>query len=288
MRPLLGALAGAGALGLLAAHHRLLRSPLPQTTGELRVDGLDAPVTIARDALGVPRVSARSREDLAFGQGFAVGQDRLFQLEFFRRAASGRVAEFAGEEGLLIDRVMRTFGFRQCAEREAAALDRPTRELLEAYGHGVDAAVAAARALPLELQLLRIEPGPWTPVDSLVVGKLLALGFSTNMEAELFRADLIQRVGIDRAGRLEPLYPQGHPVAARPGTPFSGDALGLAEQLADVREALGLGAQAAGSNNWVVSGDRSVTGKPLLAGDPHITAAMPNLWYAIELEAPDV
>jgi penicillin G amidase len=285
-RSALGVLAGAGGLSV-AAWRQLFRRPLPQTRGELRVHGLESEVRIGRDALGVPRIVARSRADLAFGQGFCVGQDRLWQLEFFRRAASGRIAEFAGPEGLANDRVMRTLGLRRAADREAAEMAAPERELLDAYSAGVDAAVAAARALPLELQLLRLDPEPWTPADSLAIGKLIALGFSTNMEAELQRADLIARVGPEKAARLEPRYPQGSPVVMDPGVAWSGDALGMAEQMQAVRESIGLGPAPAGSNNWVVSGERSVTGKPLLAGDPHISSTIPCVWYAVELEAPD-
>ncbi len=286
-RSAIGILAGAGALSL-AAWQKLFRRPLPQTRGELHVQGLESEVRIGRDALGVPRIVARSRTDLAFGQGFCLGQDRLFQLEFFRRAAAGRISEFAGDEGLQSDRLMRTLGLHRHARREADQIDPWERHLLDSYAAGVDAAVAAARALPLELQLLRIDPEPWTPADSLAIGKLIALGFSTNMESELFRADLIARIGPEKAARLEPRYPQGSPVVTQPGTPWSGDALGVIDQLQAVREAIGLGPPPAGSNNWVVSGDRSTTGKPLLAGDPHITAGMPNVWYRVELQAPEI
>ena len=108
------------------------------------------------------------------------------------------------------------------------------------------------------------------------------------MEAELYRADLIARVGAEKAARLEPRYPQGSPIVVDPGVTWSGDALGVIEQLQCVREQIGLGPAPAGSNNWVVSGDRSVTGKPLLAGDPHITATIPTVWYRVELQAPEI
>src|SRR3954463_9590055 len=170
-RSALGILAGAGGLSL-ALWQRLFRRPLPQNRGELHLKGLESEVRIGRDSLGVPRIVARSRTDLAFGQGFCLGQDRLFQLEFFRRAAAGRASEFAGEEGVQVDRLMRTLGLHRRAQQEAEAIDPWERHLLDAYAAGVDAAVGAARALPVELQLLRIEPEPWTPADSLAIGKL--------------------------------------------------------------------------------------------------------------------
>src|SRR4051794_18355936 len=261
-----------------------MRRPLPQTDGSLRVQGLDAPVEIARDRFGVPRVAARSAVDLCFGHGFCHGQDRLWQLELYRRVAAGRVCEFAGEEALETDVLMRTLGLRRTAESEVGRIDARARDYLVAYGLGVDAAVATARALPLELQLLGLEPEPWSPADTLAVGKIVALGFSTNMETELFRSELVRKIGVEKAERLEPAYPESNPLVV--GGHWSGDGLALAKQLERVREALGIGLQPAASNNWAVSGERSLTGAPLLASDPHITTSMPDVWYQIELSAP--
>src|SRR5204863_4513204 len=126
------------------------------------------------------RIQAGSDGDLCFAHGFCHGQDRLFQLEFYRRVAAGRVAEFAGEEALVADRVMRTLGLRRVAEREVETMDPQAREQLERYADGVNAAVELAQALPLEHQLLRLDHEPWTPADSQSIGKVIALGFSTN------------------------------------------------------------------------------------------------------------
>lgn len=279
-----GAVTAAGAAGAL--WHRLLRRPLPKTQGELRVRGLEAPLTVARDRLGVARVDARTKVDLAFGHGFCLGQDRLWQLELFRRFASGRISEFAGEDALRVDVLMRTLGLRRSAQADLDRITAHDLALLEGYAAGVNAAVECAPALPLELKLLGLEPEPWTPVDSLAAGKMIALGFSTNMESELFRAELVREVGPERAARLEPSYPAGNPVVMAPGDGWAGDALELAEQIAEVRELLGMGLHPAGSNNWAVSGERSVTGGPLLAGDPHITTSIPDIWYQVELSAP--
>src|SRR4051794_6932599 len=277
--------AGAASLGLW---HRLFRAPLPRTRGSVAVNGVSAPVTIARDQHGVPRIEARTIEDLCFGQGFAIAQDRLFQLELYRRIAAGRLSEFAGPEGLSTDRLMRTLGLYRRAEAEVATIPRSGREYLEAYAAGVAAAMKAAPAPPVEFQLLRIEPEPWTPADSLAIGKILALGFSTNMETELFRAELVSLIGAEKVARLEPQYPGGNPVVTQPGVPWSGDALELAAQIAKVRQAVGFSPEPVGSNNWAVSGERSATGAPLLAGDPHITASIPDVWYTVELSSPDL
>ncbi|HEY1596554.1 MAG TPA: penicillin acylase family protein, partial [Thermoleophilaceae bacterium] len=254
----------------------------------MSVRGLEDTVTIERDARGVARIEARSTPDFCFGHGFAIAQDRLWQLEFYRRAGAGRLSEFAGTDGLQVDRLMRTLGLRRFADKEIELLPERDLEVMSAYAAGVNAAAAAASALPMEHQLLRVEHEPWTIQDSLVVRKIIALGFSTNMETELFRAELVAKIGAEKAARLEPQYPHGSPLVMDPGVAWSGDALDLVEQIAEVREAIGWSLEPAGSNNWAVSGERSATGMPLLAGDPHITTAMPDSWYTIEASTPEL
>jgi penicillin amidase len=276
--------AGAAAFGLW---HQLFRRPLPKTAGRLRLRGLEAPVEVLRDRFGVPHVRARGSLDLAFTVGFCHGQDRLWQLEFFRRATAGRLSEFAGADALHVDRLMRTLGLARTAAREVDAISPALRERLAAYAAGVNAAIDAASAPPIEFQLSRMEPEPWSVADSLASAKLLALGLSTNWEMELFRAQLVRIVGAERASRLEPSYPRGNPVVVEPGRPYDGPAADLADQIAAVKDALGLTTHAGGSNNWVVSGERSVTGRPLLACDPHLSTTIPGLWYEVDLSSDD-
>jgi penicillin amidase len=228
-------------------------------------------------------VRARTALDLAFGIGFCHGQDRLWQLEFFRRASRGRLSEFAGPDMLQVDRLMRTLGLGRVAARETDAIAGQLRTRLAAYAAGINAAIDAAAAHPIEFQLLRLEPEPWTVADSLASAKLMALGLSTNWEMELYRAELVRAVGPEQAARLEPQYPRGSAVVLTPGEAYSGNGSDLGRQIANVKEAIGLTAHAGGSNNWVVSGDRSVTGKPLLACDPHLTTTIPSLWYEADL-----
>src|SRR3954470_17579441 len=201
---------------------------------------------------------------------------------------AGRLSEFAGTEGLTTDRLFRTLGFRRRAEAEVATVPRRSREHLEAHAAGVNAAIDSMPVAPIEFQLLRIDLEAWTPADSLSIGKIIALGFSTNMETELFRAELVGLIGAEKVARLEPQYPGGNPVVTQPGVPWSGDALELAAQIASVRHAVGLSLEPAGSNNWVVSGQRSVTGAPLLANDPHILSSIPDVWHTVELSSPDL
>jgi len=280
---LAGALAAAGGLAALGLWYQLFRRPLPQTSGRLRLGGLEAPVEVLRDRHGVPHIKARGTIDLAFAIGFCHAQDRLWQLEFFRRASAGRLSEFAGAEMLRVDRLIRTLGLQRAAARETDVISDRLRTRLGAYAAGVNAGIEAAAAHPIEFQLVRLEPEPWTVTDSLVSAKLMALGLSTNWEMELYRAELVRAVGPELAARLEPQYPRGSAVVLTPGEAYGGTGTDIGEQIARVKEAIGLTAHAGGSNNWVVSGDRSVTGKPLLACDPHLSTTIPSLWYEADL-----
>ena len=273
--------AGLFASGVAVLWHRLARRPLPQVKGTIEVEGLHGPVRVRRDRWGVPHIEADMREDLYFAQGYCHGQERLWQMDFYRRVVEGRVSEMAGEEGLAVDRLMRTFGIRRVAREEEARLDPELRAQLERFCAGVNQAAADAKALPFELQVLRQRFEPWSPVDILSLGKLLAFGLSTNWERELLRADMIRELGPELAARLDPVYPAGNPVVDQ--TPFSGEGLPLVEQIDAVRRSIGLAAEASGSNNWAVSGARSATGSPLIAGDPHLPPSMPGIWYEVEL-----
>jgi penicillin G amidase len=281
-----GLLASAAGTGIAAAAaavawQRLARRPLPKTRGTIELEGLHGQVLVRRDRWGVPHIEAGDREDLYFAQGFCHAQDRLWQLDFYRRVVRGRVAEMAGPDALPVDRLMRTLGIRRVAEREEAALEPELRALLERFCEGVNAGAAAAAAPPFAMCLLRLSFEPWRPADILSLGKLLAFGLSTNWERELLRADMLRELGPELTARLDPTYPAGNPIVAQQA--WSGDGAAIVAQIDTVRRAMGLAAEASGSNNWAVSGERSVTGSPLIAGDPHLPPSMPGIWYEAEL-----
>ena len=276
---------GLAAAGTAAAWHWLARRPLPQTKGTIELPGLAGRVTVRRDRWGVPHVEAERLEDLFFAQGFCHGQDRLWQMDFYRRVVRGRVSEMAGADGLPVDRLILTLGIRRVAEAEAATLDPVLLSQLERFCAGVNAAAAQAKARPFEMRLLGLEWQPWSPVDILSLGKLLAFGLSTNWERELVRADMLRELGPELTARLDPTYPADNPIVTQEA--WNGDGLSIVAQIDAVRAKLGLAAEASGSNNWAVTGSRSTSGTPLVAGDPHLPPSMPGIWYEASLRQGD-
>ncbi len=272
---------GLAAASLAAAWQRLARRPLPKTSGTIELEGLEGSVRVRRDRWGVPHIDAGPR-DIWFAEGFCHAQDRLFQMDFYRRVASGRLSELAGPETLPVDRLMLTLGIRAAALAEESSLDPRAQAVLERFCAGVNAAAQSAKALPLEMRLLRQRRfEPWRAADVLSLGKLLAFGLATNWERELLRSDMVRALGPELAARLDPTYPPASPIITQ--KPWSGEGLAIVEQIDAVRRAMGLASEASGSNNWAVSGKLSATGSPLIAGDPHLSPSMPGIWYQVDL-----
>ncbi len=281
---------GWGALGLLgllllaagAGYWWLLQS-LPRIDGDIIVEGLDKPVTIVRDQHGIPYIEAANVEAGLFAQGFVHAQDRLWQMEFQRRVGAGRLAEIVGEAALPTDRFMRVLGLYRLAEASLNHLSDDSLAWLDAYATGVNAFLEQRSGpLPPEFLILRhTEIEPWTPADSLVWIKMMALDLSRNWQNELLRARLAKRLSADQIADLWPSYPDDAPIT-----------------LAGLTADLPLDALAAvlprgpepgiGSNAWVVAGERSRTGAPLLANDPHLGLRMPGTWYLAHLKTPEL
>ncbi len=280
----LGAWLAALLAALLAAGYLYLRQSLPKTAGEVRLAGLAQGVDVLRDRYGIPHIFAGSLPDAVYALGYVHAQDRLWQMEMSRRIAAGRISEVVGAAGLETDRFMRTLGVRRAAEANLRTLDAETRQLLEAYAAGVNAFLAGAPVLPPDFWLTGVRPEPWTPADSVAWVKMMAWDLGGNWRSELLRMRLAKTLPLARIHELLPPYP-GEPV------PVIADLKELYAPLA--REAVRLAKfapdnEGLGSNNWVVSGARSESGKPLLANDPHLGLTAPPVWYFAQLSAPGV
>jgi penicillin amidase len=278
----------------------MTRQPWPQIDGTLQVAGLRAPVEILRDSWGVPHIYAENSHDLLFAQGYVHAQDRFYQMEFSRRIGQGRLSEMLGDSALEDDQFIRTIGWWRTAQQEAATLEGETKMMLEAYAEGVNAYVESHRdALALEFAILRltgtkVEIEPWTPAHSLAWGKVMAWDLGGNMDTEIWRAKIVAELGAQALTELTVPYPERHPVIVPGGV--SWDALPLDEVAAFGARAFAFagtvpfGDQATrrrgdgiGSNNWVIAGNKTTTGMPLLANDMHLGIQMPAIWYEIGL-----
>ena len=290
-----------------------MRQNLPQLDGSLAVHGLAAPVTVERDARGVPHIHAGSMDDLVFAQGFVTAQDRLWQMDLLRRHAAGQLAAILGRPMLEHDRLQRTRQLRAAADRAIAVLPADQRHWLEVYARGVNASIAAQRdRIPVEFRLLAYRPAAWTPRDSILVELVMFQDLTTGFPQKLAREALAAHLSPEL---IADLYPVGSWRDHTPGQPMpdvsapqpelndipldesqsslrrpSPAATTSPSDLLSLNQTLALfhapcSACVAGSNAWAVSGSRTASGKPLLSNDMHLSLSVPELWYEADLQA---
>ncbi len=309
----------AGVLALAWVRHAMQAS-LPQLDGDIHVGGLSAPVNVRRDQHGVPHIEAATMDDLLFAQGYVTAQDRLWQMDILRRFASGETAELLGKSLVEHDRYQRVLGFRAAAEAAIANTNPRDMHMLEQYARGVNAYIEQTRDnLPAEFRLLRYQPQPWRPLDSILVSLNIHADLETGYPAKLGREKVAAALSPEMVADLYPVgsWRDHPPVSGQPDLtqpqpdipdvpldesqskvrsawPFE-----LLHSLALTRAAMltrvAMPTRAAitepcrecipGSNNWVISGAHSINGKPLLANDMHLSHTIPNTWYEAHLKA---
>ncbi len=281
------------AVGLYATWR--VRRAWPEENGTVEAPGLEAPVEVVRDRWGVPHLWAANDHDLFFAQGYVHAQDRMWQMEFNRLVSAGALGSVLGPGLTDADRFLRTLGLRRAAERDWAAMEAAGGEAkaaLEAYSAGVNRFLETHRdRLPVEFSILRVDPAPWTPVDSLAWGKLMSLTLSLNHPTELLRAQIAEKLGPQAVTELMAPYPADAPVivpdgASGPRVEAQARALfgavrtdALAPRHPVLAALLGERGMAWGSNSWAVSGSRTESGRPLLANDTHLGLGLPSVWY---------
>jgi penicillin G amidase len=288
--------------GALAYAFLVLHSALPQLDGRLQVQGLSAPVTVTRDRHGVPTIEADKFEDLFFAQGYVTAQDRLWQMDIMRRFASGELSEILGEKTLKIDREQRILGLRAAAKRGMEMAGPRDRAFFEAYARGVNAYIGShGDRLPIEFRILHYGPKPWQVEDSVVIANQMVkdLNYHYFYDA-LAREKILDKLGAELTADLY-VNRSWHD---RPPTVMRED---LSEPQANTTDSddedddddgpdnsvtrktipfpAPEGLPVDGSNDWVISGAHTVTGKPLLSNDMHLGHQMPNLWYEAHLRA---
>jgi penicillin G amidase len=265
----------------LAAVYLFYRA-MPVYSGTERLPGLSSEARVWRDSYGVPHIFASSMDDAARALGFLHASERMFQMDVLRRVGQGRMAEIRGADLLPVDKFIRTVGFYREAETSFSALSPWAQKRLEAYAEGVNAFLAN-HALPPEFLLAGDSPEPWKPADSLVIGKLEAYQLSQNFKLKLLRARLAAKLGEERANWLFPGARPGDPITTLPAI---SDTHASSDRIDDELGTLtGIGKGA--SNEWVVAGSRTQSGKPILANDPHLELSAPILWYLARVMTPE-
>jgi penicillin amidase len=279
----------------------VVRQSFPQTSGEITLSGLNSPVDINRDSMGIPHIYAASLHDLFMAQGYVHAQDRFWQMDFWRHLGSGRLSEMFGGSEVETDSFLRTLGWSQVAAQELASFDTESVAILDAYAEGVNAYLAdhQGTALSLEYGILKIltpayKPEPWTPVNTLTWGKAMAWDLGSNMDEEIERAILLKTLTPEQVAQLFPAYPADHPVIipemGQAGAVPSGrynlpdlDWASIQKRFSSLDSLLGPSGAGIGSNSWAISGSLTTTGMPLLANDPHLSIQMPSIWYQVGL-----
>lgn len=283
----------------------IVKASFPQLEGEIQMQGLDAPVEVYRDELGVPHIFASTEHDLFMVQGYVHAQDRFWQMDFNRHVSTGRVSELMGKITLDQDKFLRTLGWERIAQQELEQLDNETLEVFTYYADGVNAYLSEHEGTEISLEYLFLnllntgyEPKPWDPVHTLAWAKAMAWDLRGNMDGEIERAILLADLSLDQLNDIFPQYPDYNPsiIENWAGVINGQDTINanafsfspayqqIVDQFASLDALLEGGSDAGiGSNSWVVSGDLTESGFPLLANDMHLVANIPHIWYEVGL-----
>jgi len=279
----------------------------PLESGTIQLPGLKTEVKVQHDQFGIPHIWATNSHDLFMAQGYVHAQDRFWQMDFWRHVGSGRLAEMFGKSSVDTDKYLRTMGWARVAQQEIAQLDSQIKADLQAYADGVNNYLAEHQdsTLSLEYAVLKLlnhnyKPEPWQPLHSITWGKVMAYDLGRNLGQEVERTILLKTLTPAQVEELFPPYPEDHPVIApnfkigEGGREEWGRGGVISSSITPTIEAISKQAIALeklsfstgvgiGSNNWVISGQRTNTGKPILANDPHLSAQMPSIWYEVGL-----
>ncbi len=272
------------------------------------IPGLRNRVTVRRDERGIPHIEATNDDDLFLAQGYVTASDRLWQMDLYRRSVRGELSEIFGQATLAEDKRHRAFGFAQVLDQNVARLQPDLKRMLEAYAKGVNAFIDSVKTLPPEFIILQYKPQPWRPSDSLAVGKLMGEYLSTTWQLDIMRASLaslpkekrdallMERTPLDVIVVGRDRQPPKNARANDPSRLTIAPPAEIVKQMDEMIEDQRRSSEHTGmaspfetmqaSNNWVVAGKRTASGKPLLANDPHIPASAPGVWYMTELSAP--
>lgn len=264
----------------------LVTKSFPLYDGEILTDNVQHTVTIYRDEFGVPHIFAENEYDLFFTQGFVHAQDRLWQMDLSRRAGEGRLSEILGVSTIKFDKMLKTVGFKNIAEKLENRLSPKSKEILRAYSDGINEYIRTHKGkYPIEFDMLNYEPEEWKPIHSLMIARLMAWELNISWHVDIVLGELVATLGIEKAKEVFPAYPENAPViVSKFFNKKQIDGLSSFSTLHnDFKIFFGTTGTHIGSNSWAVGPSKSASGKAMLANDPHLGLSLPAKWYEIHL-----
>jgi penicillin G amidase len=269
--------------------HTMLSASLPEYSGKIISSKIISDIEVYRDSFAVPYIIAQSDEDAAFALGYLHAQERLFTMDLIRRAGEGRLSEILGEKAIPFDRMFRTVGIKRNISNNLNKYDPTVMKILQAYSNGVNALLDERKGnCGIEFDVLGYQPEKWKPIHSLIVIKMMAWELNISWWTDLSFAELIQKLGNERVLEILPDYPENAPTIIADNFKYlPAINSSLAETDKAFRQMMGWTGTHIGSNNWVVNANKSVSGKPIIANDPHLAFSAPGKWYAAVINSKD-
>ena len=267
--------------------YKMLSSSLPVYNGQIQSDKISSDIRIYRDSLAVPYIFAQNDEDAAFALGYLHAQERLFVMDLARRAGEGRLSEILGEDAVPFDKMFLTVGLKRNALENIKRLNPQSLNLLKAYSNGVNLYIKEAKGhYPVEFDALGYDPYEWKPEHSLLIIRMMAWQLNISWWVDFSFSDLVLKLGEDKVKKILPSYPENGPyIIPSELKNLSSLNKGLVETDQAFREFMGTSGTHIGSNNWVVNGTKSQSGKPIIANDPHLEYSAPGRWYAAVIKS---
>lgn len=268
----------------------MLKSSLPNYNGEIEIENIDSVIEIYRDDYGIPYVNAKSDLDAYFALGYLHAQERLFQMDFNRRAGEGRLSEIFGNKTLFFDKMFRTIGLSKIVKKSYEQYDEVSKSILKAYSNGVNEFIKTSPdKFTIEFDILDYQPYKWKPEHSLLIAKLIAWELNISWWSDIAFTHLIQQLGEDEVKDILPNFDENAPTIIPSNikklASVQTDLIKIDKEFRKFSGSLGTHI---GSNNWVVSSSRSLSDKPIIANDPHLVFSIPAKWYVVSINSPEM
>jgi len=260
----------------------MLTSSLPKYSGEISAEGLSNQVEIYRDSMAIPYIIAGNEEGAAFALGYVHAQERLFTMDIIRRAGEGRLSEIFGHETVPFDKMFLTVGIKRIVQQNLKKIDPEEMKILEAYSRGINLYIKEAEGkYPVEFDILGYDPYEWKPEHTLIIGRMLAWELNISWWVDISFTHLVQKLGEEKVLEILPGYPENGPYIIPPELKsYPKITTDLIETDKAFRKFMGMDGTHLGSNNWIVNGSFSKSGKPIIANDTHLHFSAPGKWFA--------